>query len=675
MEKICYIKKVRYSPPLFRLNTGFSCFYLETIMKQRLILTLSILFLFGFATACDDDSNNNNNDECNAGDTQNGTTTCGVNDEGVFTQECTDGLWTDTENCTGNDECVNDATQLGTVSCNTDGFLYQDCTLGEWVDSANCSTGGCVADATQIGTAACGLNAEGYFVQLCDADGNWGNTAECTGTDICTNGENQDGTTVCNETGVFIQDCTLGEWIDSANCTVGGCTEDATQIGTTVCGLNDEGFLVELCDANGDWNEITPDDCTGTHECTNDATQVGTTVCNITGYLEQDCTLGSWVDSADCTVEAACTQDATQVGDATCGLNNEGYLVEICDSGVWSNISPDDCTGTDICTNDNVMTGTDTCGDGNGIFDDICTAGAWANDVCVCNANYNWNGTTCADDVVVEWCDVVANSPGDYTGTVDATEIIYGQIYGEVNSTQVTGSGTENPSINAQVCYADNGTDVCVNSVYNTVCPTCGNNDEYMGELVFDATGAYTYFYKFSGDMGATWTTCASTFTATIEEAITTPVFPPNGDFESWTAGLPDFWTTIDSGLVVTEETTTTHGGSGSSISIGNTQSNNSSTDFFQDVIVLPSTTYDISAWVFHPAGSLVKFTLVFGGSSLTYGSSSVIATTGVWQQVTDTYDTGAAETTIQVGFRSYDQNGFTPGEVYFVDDYTVTPQ
>ncbi|MBU1239995.1 hypothetical protein KJ865_09815, partial [Myxococcota bacterium] len=301
-----------------------------------------------------------------------------------------------------------------------------------------------------------------------------------------------------------------GAWVDSANCTVGGCTEDATQVGTTVCGLNDEGFFVQLCNATGTWDDTAA--CTGTDICVNGTTQNGTTVCNGTGVLVQDCTLGAWVDSANCTV-GGCTEDATQVGSTACGLNLEGFYVQLCNAaGTWDDTAA--CTGTDVCVNND--TGTDNCGDGHGIQDLLCTGGAWVNDgSCVCTTGYYWDGATCAEAVTIDWCDVQA--PKNYSGTVDATEVIYGQVYGLIGGTKVTGSGAFNPAIEAQLCYDDAGTETCMPAAFNPTCSSCGgDNDEYMAPLNFDTAGDYTYYYKFSGDMGNTWTTCDGTFLATI---------------------------------------------------------------------------------------------------------------------------------------------------------------
>ncbi len=141
-----------------------------------------------------------------------------------------------------------------------------------------------------------------------------------------------------------------------------------------------------------------------------------------------------------------------------------------------------------------------------------------------------------------------------------------------------------------------------------------------------------------------------------------------NGDFESWTAGVPDGWTTIESGITVTEETATIHGGS-SSASIDVTTTVQGDTDFRQDVSVVAGTTYDVSVWVYHTEGN-VKARLYVG----TYQNYSDNTITGSWQEMTYTYSAGSTGT-IEIGLRFYDQTGFDGSEIVYVDDFVMTPQ
>ncbi|MCP5062358.1 MAG: T9SS type A sorting domain-containing protein [Ignavibacteriae bacterium] len=141
--------------------------------------------------------------------------------------------------------------------------------------------------------------------------------------------------------------------------------------------------------------------------------------------------------------------------------------------------------------------------------------------------------------------------------------------------------------------------------------------------------------------------------------------FGQNGDFESWTGGVPDFWTTIDGGITVVEETTTTHGGS-SSASIDVTTGSQASTDFRQDYDVVDGSIYNFSVFVNHTEGNLkVRFYID------DYHNYSTNTITGAWQEITYSYTATATET-IEIGLRFYDQSGFDGAEIVYVDDFTV---
>ena len=139
-----------------------------------------------------------------------------------------------------------------------------------------------------------------------------------------------------------------------------------------------------------------------------------------------------------------------------------------------------------------------------------------------------------------------------------------------------------------------------------------------------------------------------------------------NGGFENWTGGVPDSWTTIDSGINVTQETTTIHGGT-SSANIEVTTGSQSSTDFRQSVAVTNGTEYNISVWVYHTEGH-EKARLYVNG----YQNYSDPAVIGAWQELTYTY-TATADGNIDVGLRFYDISGFDNSEIVYVDDFTMT--
>ena len=140
-----------------------------------------------------------------------------------------------------------------------------------------------------------------------------------------------------------------------------------------------------------------------------------------------------------------------------------------------------------------------------------------------------------------------------------------------------------------------------------------------------------------------------------------------NGDFESWTGGQPDGWTTIDPGITVTQETTIIHGGS-SSASVDVITGTQSNTDLRQTVSVTGGTTYDVSVWVYHTEGNMKARLYVDG-----YQGYSDNTITGSWQEITYTY-TPAADADVEIGLRFYDQTGFDGDEIVYVDDYVIQP-
>ena len=125
--------------------------------------------------------------ECTDGETQNGTTTCGLNGEGVFIQSCENGVWIDTDTCTGTDICQNGTTQAGSETC--------------------------------------GLNNAGTLEELC-ADGAWTQTETCSGTDVCVNGtvDYQLASCAGGAAGAKTIECTDGAWTEETICFDAGNT-------------------------------------------------------------------------------------------------------------------------------------------------------------------------------------------------------------------------------------------------------------------------------------------------------------------------------------------------------------------------------------------------------------------------------------------------------------------
>ncbi len=139
-----------------------------------------------------------------------------------------------------------------------------------------------------------------------------------------------------------------------------------------------------------------------------------------------------------------------------------------------------------------------------------------------------------------------------------------------------------------------------------------------------------------------------------------------NGDFESWTDAAPDNWTTIDTGIVVSQNTSTYYEGT-SSAQVSVNTGTQGSTDFRQSIDVVAGSTYTFTTWIYHTDG-FVKARL-FLGDYATYSDNAIL---NEWQEVTATYE--ASETTsIEVGMRFYDQTGFTDSEIVYIDGLSVT--
>ncbi|WP_412724358.1 endonuclease [Alteromonas sp. D210916BOD_24] len=139
-----------------------------------------------------------------------------------------------------------------------------------------------------------------------------------------------------------------------------------------------------------------------------------------------------------------------------------------------------------------------------------------------------------------------------------------------------------------------------------------------------------------------------------------------NGDFETWTSGSPDAWTSIDTGISVAENTAYSFSGNSSAAITVNTGTQGS-TDFRQSVSVTAGENYEFSVRVYHTEGA-VKARLYVDG----YQGYSDNTVTGSWQQITYSY-TASSSTEIEVGLRFYDQTGFDGSEIVYVDLFEPT--
>ena len=142
-----------------------------------------------------------------------------------------------------------------------------------------------------------------------------------------------------------------------------------------------------------------------------------------------------------------------------------------------------------------------------------------------------------------------------------------------------------------------------------------------------------------------------------------------NGDFESWTGGVLDIWTT-ESGTNVTEENTIVDEGT-SSARFEITTGEQGDTDVRQAINVEAGITYDVSFRVYQEDNK-ARARLFFDGYE-NYSDPSLV---GEWQDVVFTY---TAETTgsIDIGLRFYDiADDWNGGpSIIYVDNFQAVAQ
>lgn len=136
-----------------------------------------------------------------------------------------------------------------------------------------------------------------------------------------------------------------------------------------------------------------------------------------------------------------------------------------------------------------------------------------------------------------------------------------------------------------------------------------------------------------------------------------------NGDFENWTSGTPDGWTTIESGISVSQSTSQSYSSTSSAAVRVNTRSQGS-TDFRQSVSVTAGQNLEVSVWVRHTEGGVRARLYVDGFRS--YSDPSLL---NQWQQLSHSYSAGSSGE-IQVGLRFYDVSGFDGSELVYVDHF-----
>ncbi|MBQ4813186.1 endonuclease [Pseudoalteromonas luteoviolacea] len=137
-----------------------------------------------------------------------------------------------------------------------------------------------------------------------------------------------------------------------------------------------------------------------------------------------------------------------------------------------------------------------------------------------------------------------------------------------------------------------------------------------------------------------------------------------NGSFENWQQNTPSNWSTIDTGITLSQVSSPVKDGQ-SAASVAVKTATQGNTDLRQTVSVTGGQSYTFSTWVYHTEGN-VKARLYVDG----YRGYSNENQTGQWQQITYQY-TASSSKNIEVGLRFYDTSGFDGSEVVYVDHFT----
>jgi hypothetical protein len=151
-----------------------------------------------------------------------------------------------------------------------------------------------------------------------------------------------------------------------------------------------------------------------------------------------------------------------------------------------------------------------------------------------------------------------------------------------------------------------------------------------------------------------------------------------NFDFELWDVDTAVGWDIHKDGISVKQETTIVHGGS-SSAAITIT-GNKATTDYGQqmNIVVDSGMTYNLTVWAYHTEGTNFFAWVIGKPGGYNFSSSSGIHTDNTivneWQEFTWQWTCFSTDT-VDVFFRSYNQEGFDGEEVMYLDDASIMIQ
>lgn len=228
-------------------------------------------------------------------------------------QQCAQGLWSD---CDAPTDCSCSGSETRTLSCPMCGQSTQDCQDGSWVTTEECSGQGTCAPGEIENLGSCGDC--GTLRRICSDTCTWDSPA-CSNEGICTPtateteqqscgacGQVQERTRSCNSS------CEWNAWGNWGSCGTGtACTPGQTQTENRSCGDCNTGTQTRTrtCSSECVWQAWSNwGGCTGeTAACSPGQTETQTQTCNTTGSQQRTrtcssstCTWGSWSAWSTC---------------------------------------------------------------------------------------------------------------------------------------------------------------------------------------------------------------------------------------------------------------------------------------------------------------------------------------------------------------------------------------
>jgi len=282
-------------------------------------------------------------------------------------------------------------------------------------------------------------------------------------------------------------------------------------------------------------------------------------------------------------------------------------------------------------------------------------------------------------DVHVDACALTTGAIWPETG-------VAAEVRGRVVSTGKTEAAGQLAEVRGRACTASaaiawptsQASLTCANASY---VGESGGGDEYAAQVTF-TLDVWRFVYQFSGDGGATWTTCdANGIAASPVVPGTASVLITNGGLERWSGQpeKPDGYS--DAGGVVVERSMAEHHGGGASAKLTRNSTNNALVEIMgarQSVVA--GRGYTVSIWFLDNNANAKTNVIVawYDASDVLVGSVSYGGTytgdqTG-WQEIARqmTAPTGAAY--VRIGTRVYSQTGGTStGGFVYLDDVSLT--